>query len=230
MITRRTAMQTFALAGATGALGQAEVKTAFTLPQLSFPVDALEPHIGAQTLEFHHGRHHAAYVANLNAAVAKHPELQGRTVEELIARPGALPAGVRAAIKNNGGGHANHSFYWNCLRKPGGSGPRGELATAIERRFGTLDKFKAEMNAKTLPVFGSGYGWLVLDENRELAIMGLPDQETPLSRGHVPLLTIDVWEHAYYLDYQNRRADHIGAIWNVVNWDFVAGQYRNGRA
>ena len=136
---------------------------------------------------------------------------------------------MRTAIRNNGGGHANHSFYWQCLRRSGESGPRGELARAIEKRFGAIDKFKEEMNKAAVGVFGSGYGWLVLDDKQELAVMGLPNQETPLSRGHVPLLTVDVWEHAYYLDYQNRRADHLSAIWNIVNWDFVAENHRKGR-
>lgn len=219
-------MQNIALAGAAGALGQTAAQGTFTLPPLPFAYDALEPHISARTLQFHHDKHHATYVANLNAAVAKHPVLQKRAVEELIAKPDALPADVRTAIKNNGGGHANHSFYWSCLRRSGEGGPRSELAKAIEKRFGTFDRFKEEMNKNTVAVFGSGYGWLTLDEKRELTILGLPNQETPLSRGHIPLLTVDVWEHAYYLDYQNRRADHLGAIWNVINWDFVAEQYR----
>lgn len=223
-------MQNLALAGAAGALGQTAAQGTFTLPPLPFAYDALEPHVSARTLQFHHDKHHATYVANLNAAVAKHPELAKRTVEDLIAKPDALPADARTAIRNNGGGHANHSFYWQCLRRPGEAGPRGELARAIEKRFGAIDKFKEEMNKAAVGVFGSGYGWLVLDEKQELAVVGLPNQETPLSRGHVPLLTVDVWEHAYYLDYQNRRADHLNAIWNIVNWDFVAEQYRKGRA
>lgn len=223
-------MQNIALAGAAGALGQTAGQGPYTLPPLPFAYDALEPHISARTLQFHHDKHHAAYVANLNAAVAKHPALQNRPVESLIASPDTLPDDVRTAIRNNGGGHANHSFYWNCLRRAGEPGPRGELLKAIEARFGTFDKFKDEMTRAAVSVFGSGYGWLVLDEKKQLAVMGLPNQETPLARGHVPLLTIDVWEHAYYLDYQNRRADHVGAIWNIVNWDFVSQQYRNARA
>ncbi len=222
-------MQNIALAGAAGALAQTAAEGSFTLPPLPFAYDALEPHISAQTLQFHHDKHHAAYVANLNAAVARHPELRNRSVESLIAKPDDLPADVRMAIRNNGGGHANHSFYWQCLRKAGGARPRGELAAAIEKRFGTFERFKEEMTRAAVSVFGSGYGWLVLNENKELAVAGLPNQETPLSRGQVPLLTIDVWEHAYYLDYQNR-ADHLGAIWKIVNWDFVAEQYRNARA
>ena len=202
----------------------------FTLPPLPFAYDALEPYITAQVLQFHHDKHHATYVANLNAAVANHPDLQARAVEDLIARPDALPEAVRTAIRNNGGGHANHTFYWNCLAKAGDGKPAGELAAAIESRFESFDKFKDQMSKAAVGVFGSGWGWLCLDENRQLIIEGTPNQETPLARGHIPLLTIDVWEHAYYLQYQNRRADYVGAIWNVVNWDFVTGQFRQGLA
>lgn len=204
--------------------------TPFTLPPLPFAYDALEPHITAQVLQFHHDKHHATYVANLNAAVAAHPDLQTKPVEELIAKPDALPEAVRTAIRNNGGGHANHAFYWNCLAKAAGQMPKGELAKAIEKRFESFDKFKDQMSKASVGVFGSGWGWLCLDEKKQLIIEGTGNQETPLARGHLPLLTIDVWEHAYYLQYQNRRADYVAAIWNVVNWDFVTEQFRKGLA
>lgn len=222
-------MQNIALATAAGALGQTANQTPFTLPPLPFAYDALEPHISAQTLQFHHDKHHATYVNNLNAAVANYPELHKKTVEELISNPAALPEAVRTAIRNNGGGHANHTFYWNCLAKTGGK-PSAELMRAIETRFASLDGFKEQMSKAALGVFGSGWAWLCLDPDKKLVIEGSPNQETPLASGHVPLLTVDVWEHAYYLQYQNRRADYVTALYNVVNWDFVSERYAKFRA
>jgi len=223
-------MQNIALASGAGALGQTAGQGPFTLPPLPFAYDALEPHITAQVLQFHHDKHHATYVSNLNAAVAPYPDLQKRPVEDLIARPETLPEAVRTAVRNNGGGHANHTFYWNCLAKAGAAKPGGELLAAIEKRFESFDKFREQLGKAAVGVFGSGWGWLCLDENKQLVIEGTPNQETPLARGHVPLLTIDVWEHAYYLQYQNRRADYVAALWNVVNWDFAGQQFRNARA
>ena len=197
----------------------------FTLPPLPYAVDALEPHIEARTLEFHHGKHHATYVNNLNAALAPYPELAGKTVEQLISHPAALPEAIRTAVRNNGGGHANHTFYWNCMKKGGGGQPQGELAQAIADRFESFAKFQEQFAKAALGQFGSGWAWLALN-GKDLVIESTANQETPLAAGHVPLLVVDVWEHAYYLQYQNRRADYVAAFWNVIDWDAVAERYR----
>ncbi len=196
----------------------------FTLPPLPYAMDALEPYIDARTLQFHYGKHHATYVSNLNAAVAGHPELASKTVEELISRPEALPDAIRTAVRNNGGGHANHTFYWNSMKKGGGGEPKGELARAIEQRFGSFAQFQEQYTKAAMGVFGSGWAWLSL-VGKELAIEPTANQETPLAAGHVPLLVVDVWEHAYYLMYQNRRAAYVAAFWNVIDWDKVAERY-----
>lgn len=196
----------------------------FTLPPLPFEMDALDPYIDARMLEFHYGKHHATYVNNLNAALAGYPDLAAKTVEELISHPAALPETIRTAVRNNGGGHANHTFYWNCMSKKGGGEPAGGLARAIQHRFQSFAKFQEEFNKAALGVFGSGWAWLVLN-GKDLAIEQTPNQETPLALGHVPLLVVDVWEHAYYLKYQNRRAEYVAAIWNVINWSFVAERF-----
>lgn len=216
-------METIAATGAAGAV-QAGAKQPFTLPPLPYAMDALEPYIDARTLEFHYGKHHAAYVNNLNAAIAGYPELAGKTIEELISRPAALPEAIRTAVRNNGGGHANHTFYWNSMKKGGGQ-PKGELARAVEQRFESFEKFQEQFTKAAMGVFGSGWAWLTL-AGRELLIEQTANQETPLAADHVPLLVVDVWEHAYYLMYQNRRADYLAAFWNVIDWDTVAERYQ----
>ena len=216
-------METIAATGAAGAV-QAGAKTGFTLPPLPFAMDALEPYIDARTLEFHYGKHHAAYVNNLNAAISGYPELAGKSVEELISKPAALPEAIRTAVRNNGGGHANHTFYWNSMKKGGGQ-PKAELARAIEQRFESFAKFQEQFTKAAMGVFGSGWAWLTL-AGKELLIEQTANQETPLAADHVPLLVVDVWEHAYYLMYQNRRADYVAAFWNVIDWDTVAERYR----
>ncbi len=197
----------------------------FTLPPLPYAFDALEPHIDAQTMQIHHGRHHASYVNNLNNAVAKFPELAKRPVEELMRNLSQVPEEIRTAVRNNGGGHANHTLFWQIMSKGGPRKPVGELAKAIDQRFGSLTAFQDQLNRAAAGVFGSGWAWLTLDHGRQLSIVATPNQDTPLSAGHTPLVGIDVWEHAYYLKYQNRRADYVAAFHNVINWDAVSEQY-----
>jgi Fe-Mn family superoxide dismutase len=190
---------------------------AFTLPSLPYAFDALEPHIDARTMEIHHGKHHNAYVTNLNNAVAG-TDLEGKSIEELM-----KVAGSNAAVRNNGGGHWNHSFFWNILSPSGGGAPTGELAAAIDAKFGSFDAFKEEFNKAGATRFGSGWAWLCVNESKELCVCSTPNQDNPLmdvaeKKGN-PILGLDVWEHAYYLNYQNRRPDYIAAFWNLVNWD-----------
>jgi Fe-Mn family superoxide dismutase len=228
-MTRRDALRTLAVAPAawTPLPGfQAASGGPFTLPPLPYPFDALEPYIDAQTMQIHHDRHHGAYVNNLNAAVAKHPSLAGKTVEELMRNLQTVPEDVRTAVRNNGGGHINHSLFWELMKKNPGGKPVGELAKAIDRKFGSFASFQDQFTKAALGVFGSGWAWLSLDSSKELAIETSPNQDNPWMRGNTPVLGIDVWEHAYYLKYQNRRADYVAAWWNVVNWDFVSERYR----
>jgi len=232
MMTRRDAIKTTALtvaacATATTALGAAQEAPAtgpFTLPPLPYPVDALEPHIDARTMEIHHGKHHAAYVANLNKALAEAPGAANLPIEKILASLDSLPEKVRTAIRNNGGGHANHSLFWQMMKKNGGGQPTAELARGIERAFGSFPAFKEKFTEAATKVFGSGWAWLVASPSGQLAIESTPNQDTPLmgAARNLPLLGIDVWEHAYYLKYQNRRADYIAAWFNVIDWDFVA--------
>lgn len=235
MMTRREALKTTALIGAAAAtvpaaLAQpaatspAPASGPFTLPPLPYAFDALEPHIDARTMEIHHDKHHAAYVANLNKAVADIKIDKSLTLEILIRDLDAIPENHRAAVRNNGGGHFNHSLFWQMMKKDGDGEPKGELAKAIESSFGNLSDFKTKFNEAATKVFGSGWAWLVL-LNGKLAIQSAPNQDNPISQGAQPLLGLDVWEHAYYLKYQNKRADYIAAWWNVVNWDFVAERY-----
>jgi Fe-Mn family superoxide dismutase len=194
----------------------------FTLPPLPYAYDALEPHFDAETMHLHHDKHHQAYVNNLNAAVAAHPELAGKTVDELVASLSALPESARTAVRNNGGGHANHSFWWPTLGKPGSAtAPTGELAKAVDLKFGSLSAFEDKLTAAALSVFGSGWAWLVKLPDGAVAIETTPNQDSPLTLGHKPVLTVDVWEHAYYLKYQNLRAKYLESWWNVVNWHEV---------
>jgi Fe-Mn family superoxide dismutase len=196
----------------------------FTLPPLPYAYDALEPYFDAATMHLHHDKHHQTYVNNLNIAVAAHPELAGKTVNELVSNLLAWPESARTAVRNQGGGHANHSFFWPTLGK-GGVAPTGELAKAIDVQFGSFSTFQDKLTAASLSVFGSGWAWLVQLPDGSVAIETTANQDSPLTLGHKPLLTVDVWEHAYYLKYQNRRADYVKAFYSVVNWDYVSGQF-----
>jgi Fe-Mn family superoxide dismutase len=198
-----------------------------TLPALPYPSDALEPHIDARTMEIHHGKHHQGYVNNLNAALDKHPELHQKSVEELLGNLNAVPEDVRTAVRNNGGGHWNHSLFWPSMAPKAGGDPKGDLAKAISASFGDFAKFKEQFAAAATGRFGSGWAWL-LRSGGKLTITSTPNQDNPLMDGKKAgdiLLGLDVWEHAYYLKYQNRRAEYITAWWNVVNWDAVAQRY-----
>ena len=198
---------------------------AYTLPQLPYPHDALEPHIDAKTMEIHHGKHHQTYVTKLNDALKDHSELAAKTIEDLVSDLDAVPEKIRTAVRNNGGGHANHSLFWTILSPEGGGNPSGELAAAIESELGGLDKFKEDFANAAATRFGSGWAWLSVKPDGKLEVSSTPNQDTPLMEGKTPILGLDVWEHAYYLKYQNRRPDYIAAFWNVVNWDEVAKRY-----
>ena len=196
---------------------------AHTLPALPYAFEALEPHIDAQTMQIHHGKHHQAYVNNLNAAIEKAPELASWSLELLSKEIAKVPAAVRTAVRNNGGGHWNHSLFWELMGPAKGGAPTGKLADAINAAFGDFAKFKEQFAAAGVGRFGSGWAWLIQDGGK-LSIMSTPNQDNPLMDGKHALLGLDVWEHAYYLKYQNRRPDYIGAWWNVVNWDAVAAR------
>jgi Fe-Mn family superoxide dismutase len=198
----------------------------FTLPPLPYAYDALEPSFDAETMHLHHDKHHQAYVNNLNNAVAAYPDLKMKTVEELVANLSSVPDAVRTAVRNNGGGHANHSFWWPTLGK-GGAAPTGELAKAINAKFGSVAGLEDKLIAASLSVFGSGWAWLATGPDGTLAIETTPNQDSLLSVGHKPVLGIDVWEHAYYLKYQNRRADYVKAYFQVVNWDAASAKFAN---
>jgi len=197
---------------------------AHELPALPYAFDALEPHIDARTMEIHHGKHHAAYVNNLNKALEGHPELQQKSITELLSDLGVVPDGIRAAVRNNGGGHFNHSLFWNVMKKGGGGEPTGELAEAIRKSFGSFDEFKQKFSAAGATRFGSGWAWLCLAGGK-LEVSSSPNQDGPAMEGGKPILGLDVWEHAYYLNYQNRRPDYIQAWWNVVDWDRVTENF-----
>jgi len=204
---------------------------AHELPPLPYSTDALEPHIDAKTMEIHHDKHHAAYIANLNKAIEGNADLEGKTIDELIADLGSVPENIRAAVRNNGGGHANHSLFWTVLGPNSGGAPKGDLAAAIDTAFGSFDAFKDAFKAAAATRFGSGWAWLVVKSDGGLAVTSTPNQDNPTMGtaagcdGSTPILGLDVWEHAYYLNYQNRRPDYIDAFWNVVNWDAVAERY-----
>ncbi|MBD7943869.1 superoxide dismutase [Psychrobacillus sp. Sa2BUA9] len=197
---------------------------AYELPQLPYAYDALEPHIDKETMNIHHTKHHNTYVTNLNNAVAGKADLENKSVEELIANIDALPEDIKTAVRNNGGGHANHSLFWQLLSPNGGGTPTGELAQAIDAKFGSFDAFKEEFAKAATTRFGSGWAWLSV-ANGELEISSTANQDSPIMEGKTPLLGLDVWEHAYYLNYQNRRPDYISSFWNVVNWDEVSKRY-----
>ena len=199
----------------------------FELPKLAYEFSALEPHVDALTMEIHHDRHHNTYVTNLNAAVEKHPALFEKSVEELVADLASVPEDIRGAVRNNGGGHANHSLFWAVISPNGGGQPTGELAAAIDNKFGGFDAFKQAFAQAAATRFGSGWAWLVINQGK-LSVVSTANQDSPLMGKEIagcegfPLLGLDVWEHAYYLKFQNRRPDYIKEFWNVVNWDFVA--------
>ncbi|MDQ0213884.1 Fe-Mn family superoxide dismutase [Oikeobacillus pervagus] len=197
---------------------------AFELPKLPYAYDALEPHFDKETMEIHHTKHHNTYVTNLNNALEGNEELLSKSVEEVIANLDAVPEASRTAVRNNGGGHANHSLFWQILSPNGGGEPTGELAEAINKKFGSFESFKEEFKKAAASRFGSGWAWLIVN-NGELEITSTPNQDSPLMEGKTPILGLDVWEHAYYLKYQNRRPDYIGAFWNVVNWEEVVKRY-----
>ena len=198
----------------------------FTLPPLPYPSDALEPYIDKTTMEIHHDKHHGTYVTNLNKALESAPQLAGKTVEELLAdNCAAVPENIRTAVRNNGGGHVNHSMFWQIMGPKKGGEPRSKLAEAIKSTFGGFNEFKEKLNAAGLGRFGSGWAWLVKDRSGRLEIISTANQDSPLMEGRHPVLGVDVWEHAYYLKYQNRRADYLNAWWSAVNWDEVEKRF-----
>lgn len=199
---------------------------AFTVPTPPYGFDALEPVIDAKTMEIHHDKHHAAYVTKLNEAITKHPELEGKPVEELLKNLSAVPEDIRGVVRNHGGGHYNHSLFWPSLAPVGKGGElSGELGTALEMAFGSVDAFKEKLTNAALGQFGSGWGWLVWTPKKELAVYALPNQDSPLSQDDIPLLGVDVWEHAYYLKYQNKRDEYLKDWWSVVDWNEVGRRY-----
>jgi superoxide dismutase, Fe-Mn family len=199
---------------------------AYELPPLPYPFDALEPHIDAKTMEIHHDKHHQAYITNANNALKDYPQLAAKPVEELIADLSAVPEAIRTAVRNNAGGHANHSFFWLILGPNGGGSPKGRLADAITSTFGSFDQFKEKFQAAGAGRFGSGWAWLVINKAGSLEISSTPNQDSPIMDGLKPVFGVDVWEHAYYLKYQNRRPDYLKAVWNVINWDAVGEHFK----
>jgi superoxide dismutase, Fe-Mn family len=231
---RRKFLQTLGLTAAAWSAGNSTVllkaaaaqspTATFKLPPLPYDYKALEPHIDATTMRLHHDKHHAAYVNNLNAAVAKYPELQNKSVEYLVGNLSKLPKDIQKTVQNNGGGHINHTMFWQIMGPPTGQQPTGQLAQAIDRQFGSFDKFKAQFVEAGTKHFGSGWVWLVL-KNGQLQIVTTANQDSPLATGLLPVMGNDIWEHAYYLKYQNKRADYLNAWWNVVNWSEVGKRY-----
>src|SRR5947199_4880737 len=238
MITRRQAIKQAALGtmAAASALNFVQAQPApaaaptgpFKLPPLPYAFDALEPHIDARTMEIHHDKHHAAYVTNLNKALDGHPELQSQSVEDLLRGIDRVPESIRTAVRNHGGGHANHSLFWQLMGPQGGGNPGGDLAAAIDSAFGSFQSFKEKLTNAAAGQFGSGWGWLVVAGGK-LDVIARPNQDSPLMEGKTPLLGVDVWEHAYYLKYQNRRPDYLAAWWNTVSWQAVADRYSRAR-
>jgi Fe-Mn family superoxide dismutase len=200
----------------------------FSLPPLPYATDALAPHIDQRTMEIHHGKHHATYVTNLNNALGSAPELEGKSLEELLANGcAAVPEGIRTAVRNNGGGHYNHSLFWTIMGPGGAGAPVGNLAQAINAAFGSVDDFKSKFAAAGVGRFGSGWAWLVKDASGSVSITSTPNQDNPVMEGGNPILGLDVWEHAYYLNYQNRRPDYIAAWWNAVNWQAAEDRFNS---
>ncbi len=200
---------------------------AFELPPLPYDYNALEPHIDTQTMQIHHDKHHAAYVTNLNNALGNH-EFASLAVDDVVRRINEVPENIRTAVRNNGGGHSNHSMFWQIMKPNGGGAPTGALANAIQSTFGSFDAFKAAFNDAGVKRFGSGWAWLILDKSGKLQVISTANQDSPLMDGNYPVMGNDVWEHAYYLKYQNRRPDYLNAWWNVVNWDEIARRYSQG--
>ena len=197
---------------------------AYSLPQLPYEYDALEPHIDKETMNIHHTKHHNTYVTNLNAALEGQEELSAKSLEDLLANIDSVPENIRTAVRNNGGGHANHTLFWEILSPNGGGQPQGELADAITAKFGSFETFKEEFAKAATTRFGSGWAWLTVKDG-ELELYSTANQDSPLMEGKTPILGLDVWEHAYYLNYQNRRPEYINSFWNVVNWDEVSKRY-----
>ena len=200
----------------------------YKLPDLPYAYDALEPHIDEETMKLHHDKHHNTYVEGVNKAIEGHEDLQKLSIEELVAKLDEVPEDIRTAVRNSGGGHANHSLFWEIMSPNGGGEPTGELGEAIEDAFGSFDDFKSEIKTAGTGQFGSGWAWLVVD-NGDLKVVNTPNQDSPLTDGKTPIFGVDVWEHAYYLNYQNKRADYLDAFWNVVNWDEVAKRYNDAK-
>lgn len=230
-ITRRDAIRSLAV-GTLAAMAAPSLKAAdapapgpFTLPPLPYSFDALEPHLDAQTMQIHHDKHHAAYVTKLNEALVGKPDLAKKSVEDLVRELGRVPEDIRTAVRNHGGGHANHSLFWTSLSKDGGKAPAGDLAKAIDASFGNFDGLKEKLAKAAAGVFGSGWAWLTIGTGHVLQVESTPNQDSPLTAGRVPLLGIDVWEHAYYLKYQNKRADYVAALFNVIDWTVVADRH-----
>ena len=198
---------------------------AYEVPVLPYAYDALEPHIDKETMTLHHDKHHQAYVTNLNAAIEKHPELGSKTPEELIKNLDAIPEDIRPAVRNNGGGHVNHSMFWEIMKPGGGGAPTGPLADAINTTFGSLDALKTAFNDAGVKRFGSGWTWLVKTADGKLAVVSTANQDNPMSEGHTPIMGNDVWEHAYYLKYNNRRPEYLAAWWNTVNWEVITKRF-----
>ncbi|MGO8946429.1 MAG: superoxide dismutase [Ktedonobacterales bacterium] len=203
---------------------------AFELPPLPYDYAALEPHIDALTMQIHHDKHHAAYVANLNTALAGQTQFESMAVEDILRQINNVPESIRTAVRNNAGGHSNHTMFWEIMTPGGSSQPTGELATAIDQTFGSFDQFKAALGDAGVKRFGSGWAWLILGTDGKLQVVSSANQDSPVMDGNYPVMGNDVWEHAYYLKYQNRRADYLNAWWNVVNWDIVGSRYQRARS
>ncbi|MEX0944149.1 MAG: superoxide dismutase [Balneolaceae bacterium] len=200
----------------------------YELPELPYAKDALEPNIDARTMEIHHGKHHQGYTTKVNAALEGH-EFANLEIEEVLSRIDEIPEDIRQNVINNGGGYANHKLFWTILSPNGGGEPKGELASAIKKQFGSFEKFKEEFSSASAGQFGSGWGWLCVNSDGQLMVISTANQDSPYMHGLTPILGLDVWEHAYYLNYQNRRPDYISAFWNIVNWDQVEENYRNAK-
>lgn len=214
-----------AIAAPLPANASSNTNSGFTVPPLPYAYDALSPYIDSQTMTIHHDKHHGAYVQNLNTAVGQYSDLAGRPVEDLLANLEQLPKDIQNTVRNNGGGHANHSLFWASMAPNAGGQPQGKLATAIDTAFGSFDDFKLKFNQAGMTRFGSGWAWLVLTKQGDLAVTSTANQDSPILEGQTPLLGNDVWEHAYYLTYQNRRGEYLDAWWNVVNWDEIGKRY-----
>lgn len=228
-LTGAAAFSTFVVIDRTLAVAGAAPAGPFSLPALPYATEALEPHIDKRTMELHHGKHHQAYVNNLNTALKDHGELAKLPLEEILGKIGEIPEAIRTAVRNNGGGHANHTMFWEIMG-PNGGAPDGDLKAAIDRDFGGLDKLQEQLNTAGTKVFGSGWVFLAVDKSGKLSLVSKPNQDTPIMEGGRVLLGNDVWEHAYYLNYQNRRADYLKAWWNTVNWAAVAKRYEAAKA